>query len=453
MSSSDGAGALFTDLYELTMLQAYFDEGLNDTAVFDLYVRTLPLERNFLVAAGLEQVLEYLERLAFTKADLAHLESLGGFTPAFLNALADFRFTGSLRALPEGTLVFADEPLLEVEAPLPQAQLIETFLLNQISFQTMIASKGARAVIAAGGRTLVDFGTRRAHGVDAGLKAARALYLAGFDATSNVEAGRLYGIPVSGTMAHSYVQAHADELDAFRAFLRSFPETVLLVDTYDTGRGLRNVVALARESADFRVRAVRLDSGDLAALAAEARAVLDAAGLQSVGIFGSGGLDEQKIDRLVRAGAPFTGFGPGTSVVTSEDAPRLDTAYKLVAYGGSGRMKLSPAKATYPGRKQVWRRYRAGVLAGDLLGGADEEREGEPLLVEVMRDGQRTAAGREALAAARVRARSELARLPPALRDLAPAAMPYQVELSPALADETAALAEQLAAATKGAAR
>ena len=440
------SAALFTDLYELTMMQAYFEEKLHEIAVFDLHFRKLPQDRNFLIACGLDQVLTYLETLSFSREDLDYLESLNLFTSEFLRYLEGFRFGGSIRAMPEGSLVFPYEPLVEVKAPILQAQLVETFVLNQISFQTMIASKGARVVMAAGGRNLVDFGSRRAHGTDAGLKAARALYIVGYNSTSNVEAGRLFGIPVAGTMAHSYVQAHDTEIEAFRAFLRSYPDTILLVDTYDTELGVRNVIHLGQETPDFRVRAVRLDSGDLGALAKQTRRMLDDAGLGRVGIFAGSGLDEYEIDRLVHEEAPIDGFGPGTNVVVSSDEPKLDIAYKLVSFAGVGRLKLSPGKAILPGPKQVFRRYTAGVASGDNVALADESDEGEPMLVEVMAEGKRTSAGRASLDQARDRAKHALDSLPEPLRSLKPAESPYPVELTLRLKRETERLGSLLAA-------
>ncbi|HWO93511.1 MAG TPA: nicotinate phosphoribosyltransferase [Dehalococcoidia bacterium] len=443
---SDANAALFTDLYELTMLQAYYREGMVEPAVFDLFVRELPEERNFLVAAGLDDALTYLERLSFSEDALSYLQSLGLFDDGFLRRLADFRFTGNVFAVPEGTPVFANEPLVEVEAPMPEAQFVETFLLNQVTFQTMIASKGARAVIAAGGRPVIDFGTRRTHGADAGLKAARALAIAGFASTSNVLAGHMYGLQVSGTMAHSYVSAHPTELDSFRAFARSYPETILLVDTYDTEEGVQNVIRLARELGEsFRVTGVRLDSGDLTELSQRARRMLDAAGLSSVRIVVSGGLDEYSVARLMEAGAPIDSFAVGTAVGTSADAPRLDTAYKLVAYAGEGRMKLATAKRTLPGRKQVYRhRDGDGRIRRDVLALASEQLDGEPLLREVMRNGTRLAQGRSSLQDARELAERELAALPEELRSLTPARVPYPVELSAELQSATEALAQKL---------
>ena len=431
---TDANAALFADLYELAMLQAYFDEGLRDEAVFDLYVRELPEQRNYLLACGLDDALAYLERCSFSDDALAYLDSLGRFSPAFLDSLADFHFSGDVHAVPEGTPVFAGEPIMELVAPLPEAQLAETFLINQIQLQTMIASKGVRTVAAAAGRTLVDFGARRAHGTDAALKAARALSIAGFDATSNVFAGQAYGIAVSGTMAHSYVQAHDDELAAFRAFVASHPDTTLLVDTYDTVGGVEAVIRLARELGDnFRVRALRLDSGDLAPLARSARRMLDDAGLDRVELFASGGLDEHSIAALVAAGAPIDGFGVGTRVDTSDDAPYLECVYKLVAYAGRGRIKLSSAKATLPGRKQVYRVVEGGEAVRDVIARHDEPLAGEPLMVQVMEGGCRLPAGEESLDAIRERARVEIARLPARLRALEPTQPPYPVGVSAAL--------------------
>jgi nicotinate phosphoribosyltransferase len=439
--------ALLTDLYELTMLQAYVEEGMEGEAAFSLFVRRLPPRRNYLVACGLGDVLRFLETLAFDTDALAYLGSLGRFSDRFLRYLERLRFTGDVHAVAEGTPVFAHEPILEVVAPMPQAQLVETLVMNQIHLQTTLASKAARVVAAARGRTVVDFGVRRMHGTDAGLKAARAFWIAGVDATSNVAAGRRYGIPVSGTMAHSYVQAHDDELEAFRRFARVYPDTVLLVDTYDTLAGVRKVVALARELGPaFKVRAVRLDSGDLAALARGARRILDDAGLTSVEIFASGSLDEDAVAALVEGGAPIDGFGVGTAMGVSRDAPDLDIAYKLVAYGGRARMKLSTGKVLLPGRKQIFRVEEDGLARRDVLARHDEALAGRPLLAPVMRRGERLPAGRVTLDEARGRARDELARLPAALRALAPADPPYAVEISAGLARARDELAARLGA-------
>jgi nicotinate phosphoribosyltransferase len=423
---SDENAALLTDLYELTMLQSYFDQGMKGISAFDLFVRRLPASRNYLVAAGIEDVLRYLETFHFEPDALTYLRSLDRFTQPFLDYLRDFRFTGDVYALPEGTLVFGNEPILEVVAPIQEGQFVESFLLNQIHCQTLAASKAARVVTAAAGRTVIDFGLRRTQGPDTSLKFARGFYIGGIDATSNVLAGHVYGIPVAGTMAHSYVQAHSSEKGAFRAFLNTYPATILLVDTYDTLGGVRNVVQLARELGnEFRVRGIRLDSGDLKSLSGEARKVLDAAGLRKVQIFASSGLDEHVIQDLVAAGAPIDGFGVGAKMAVSADAPYLDNAYKLVEYDGQPRMKLSTDKQTMPGRKQIFRQADR-----DVIGLHDEELEGSPLLVKMLSAGTRTKAGTDSLQAARARARAGIGQLRPDLRHLEPARTPYLVEVS-----------------------
>ncbi len=435
---------LLTDLYELSMLQSYFDEGLEDRAVFSLFVRRLPAHRNFLLACGLEDVLRELESFAFGEAALEGLARLRPFPRRFLDRLASLRFGGDVWAVPEGTPLFAGEPILEIAASLPEAQVLETLVMNTIHLQTLVASKAARVVHAAAGRTVVDFGLRRMHGADAGLRGAWAMYVAGVGATSNVLAGIEYGIPVAGTMAHSYVQAHGSELAAFRAFARAHPGTTLLVDTYDTLEGVENVVSLARELGPrFDVRAIRLDSGDLAALSKAARARLDAAGLSSVGIFASGGLDEWEIERLVAGGAPIDGFGVGTAMGVSADAPSLDLAYKLVSYAGEGRLKLSTGKELLPCQKQLFRQEEGGVAVRDALALAGEELPGRPLLLEVMRGGRRTAPP-EPLELARARAREELARLPPALRRLSRAEPGHPVLPSARLLAERDAVVRRL---------
>ncbi|XXF77827.1 nicotinate phosphoribosyltransferase [Myxococcaceae bacterium GXIMD 01537] len=437
--------ALFTDLYELAMVDAYLDEGLCEEAAFSLFVRKLPPSRNYLLACGLEDALKYLETLRFTPEQLDYLDSLRRFSPALLDYLERFRFRGEVHAVPEGTAIFGEEPLLEVVAPLPEAQLVETFLINQLHLQTMAASTVARVVEAAAGRPVVEFGMRRIHGTDAGLKVARASYLAGVEATSNVLAGMRYGIPVSGTMAHSYVQSHDDELSAFRAYVRRFPSATLLVDTYDTLRGVQQVVRLARElGEDFQVRAVRLDSGDLVSLAHASRWILDAAGLERVRIFASGGLDAEEVARLLAHGAPIDAFGVGTAMGVSEDAPHLDMAYKLVSYAGRDRLKLSAGKVLLPGRKQVFREEDDGVPLRDVLAHHGEELSGVPLLHEVMRDGRRLPGASPGLEALRTHARRERESLPPRLRHLAPATPPYPVERSPGLSESLAQALQHL---------
>jgi len=444
---SDRNAALLTDLYQLTMLQAYWREGLEDRAAFSLFFRRLPRARNYLIACGLDDVLRYLEELRFTEEALDYLRGIGLFGDGFLEWLADLRFTGDVYAIPEGTPVFPHEPLLEVEAPIGEAQLVESFLINQLHLQTVLASKAARVVTAARGRKVVDFAMRRMHGTDATLKGARSFYIAGVDATSNVLAGRLYGIPVSGTMAHSYVQAHEEEFESFLAFARLYPETILLVDTYDSLEGVRKVVRLARElGPDFAVRGVRLDSGDLGTLARQAREILDASGLEAVEIFASGLLDEYGIARLVEQGAPITGFGVGTRMGVSDDSPAIDLVYKLTEYAGVGRRKLSPDKATLPGRKQVFRIESAGAAERDVLAGWGESLPGRPLLRPVMKGGKRVASASQSLEEIRARAAEEIAKLPERFRGLEVAEPPYLVEVSEALRAE----AERLRARLEG---
>jgi len=385
------APALLTDLYQLTMVTAYHALGMGREAVFEFFVRKLPAQRGFLLAAGLEQALEYLESLRFSADELCWLESTGRFTPAMLARLETFRFTGHVDAMPEGTVFFAGEPIVRVTAPLPEAQFVESRLINLLNLQCMVASKAARCRIAAGARGLADFGLRRSHGAEAGLLAARACYIGGFDSTATVAAGRLFGIPITGTMAHSFVQAHDDETTAFRDFARIHPHGVtLLIDTYDTLRAARAVATLRRDG--MPVDAVRLDSGDLASLACDVRRILDAGDCGDVHIVASGNLDEIEIARLLAAGAPIDSFGVGTRLDVSADAPYLDCVYKLQEYAGRPRRKRSAGKATWPGRKQVFREYDdAGRVARDTIGLPDEPLPGNPLLLPVMRDGQRLA--------------------------------------------------------------
>ena len=424
--------ALLTDLYQLTMLQVYHDRGMNGTAVFEFFVRKMPEHRNFLLAAGLEQVLDYLETLRFTEQELDWLAGCGRFGRGFVDSLAALRFTGDVAAMAEGTPFFPDEPILRVAAPLPQAQLVETRIINLLQFQVRGAAKAARVRLAAPGKLLVDFGLRRAHGAEAGLHSARASYLAGFDGSSNVQAGMLWDIPLYGTMAHSYIQAHDSEMQAFEDFARSHPKaTTLLIDTYDTEGAARRLAPLARRLAGegIAVNAVRIDSGDLAAHARNVRQILDTDGLPGVKVFASGNLDEYRVRDLVAGGAPIEGFGVGTRMNTSADAPYLDCAYKLQEYAGLPRRKRSEGKATWPGRKQVLRSVgQDGRLAGDLLTSADAAPAGEGLLREVMRGGNRLAPS-PPLQEVRRHALAELARLPDALRGLA-AAPAYPVTVA-----------------------
>jgi nicotinate phosphoribosyltransferase len=441
-------GALLTDLYQLTMLDAYFRAGMEDEAVFELFVRRLPRERNFLVAAGLQQAVEFLETLSFDDDELRWLRGPGGFGPDLIERLRGLRFSGDVDAMPEGSVFFADEPVLRVTAPLPQAQLVESRLLNLVHLQTLIASKAARIVLAAEGRLLVDFGMRRAHGAEAALLAARASYLAGFGGTATLEAARRFGIPAFGTMAHSFVQAHPSEEAAFEAFVRARPaKPTLLIDTYDTERGASKVVELAHRLAGngIRIGGVRLDSGDLGAHAKAVRRLLDAGGCAETTIFASGNLDEHRIARLLADGAPVDGFGVGTALDTSIDAPAIDAVYKIQSYAGVARRKRSEGKATWPGAKQVWREHdqRDGTMLHDRLGLSREAFAGEPLLQPVMRGGRRVGA-LPSLQEARRHQAAQMRGLPPALRALEPVEVPYPVEVS----DAVRALAAQVDAAT-----
>lgn len=438
--------ALLTDLYQLSMLQAYWKEGRTERAVFSLYFRRLPRHRNYMLAAGLQAVLEYLESLQFSEDELAFVSTLPQFEGGFIDWLRDFRFTGDVYAMHEGTPVFADEPLLEISAPLPQAQLVETAVMNQIACATVLASKAARVVAAAQGRPVLDFALRRMHGGDAALLGARAFYLAGVSATSNVLAAQRYGIPVAGTMAHSYVQSAESEMAAFRAYATQYPQTILLVDSYDTLAGVRKVIALAQEQGSaFNVRGIRLDSGDLARLSREARALLDEAGLQAVQIFASGGLNEQAIADLLAAGAPIDGFGVGTEMGTAADAPALDLAYKLVAYAGRGTYKTATGKQSLPGPKQVFRHFHNGLAAGDAIARHHEDLDALPLLHKVMEAGQRLPAGMQSLAATRAHAAACTEALPAELRRLARPVQHYPVIISTRLREYAQKVAQELA--------
>jgi nicotinate phosphoribosyltransferase len=416
----DDNAAVLTDLYEITMAAAYLADGFDHEATFELWVRSLPEERSFLVAAGLDTALTYLERLRFSPDAIDYLGEQRHFTTEFRERLASLRFTGTVHALPEGTIAFSAEPLIRVTAPLIEAQIVETFLLNAVGFQTMIASKAARVRLACEGRRFVDFGGRRAHGADAALKGARAAFIGGASSTSIVLAGKEYGIPIVGTMAHSFILAHPNEAAAFRSFARTFrsDDTVLLLDTYDTVAGARIAAEAITELADegIAVGGVRLDSGDLGGLATTVREILDDAGHTGVTIFASGGLDEHRIADLVRSGAPIDGFGVGTSLATSEDAPSLDIVYKLVADRGEPRMKTSTGKVTLPGIKQVFR-----SSSGDVIGLADEQFDGHtPLIEPVMIAGERTA-GPPTVVQIRERAIDAIDALPDALTGLDPA--------------------------------
>ena len=424
--------ALLTDLYQLNMMQAYLEGGDTATAVFELFVRKLPARRGFLVAAGLAQAVDFLENLSFSADEIDWLAKTGRFSKQLIDYLAALRFTGDVHAMPEGTVFFPDEPILRVTAPLPQAQLVETRLMNDLQFQSMVAAKAARMVLAAPGKLLVDFGLRRAHGGEAGLLAARASYLAGFAGTATVLADKLFGIPIFGTMAHSFIEVHDDESAAFETFARARRENLtLLIDTYDTEAAARKVVALAPKlkAEGIIVRAVRIDSGDLVALSKKVRRILDEGGLAEVNIFVSGGLDEDSLVEFSRAGAPIAGYGIGTSLVTSHDAPSLDCAYKLQEYAGLPRRKRSVGKATWPGRKQVWRSFGPdGRMIGDVVSVEDDAQPGEPLIRQVMQAGRRIEP-LLSLAEARARAARDLERLPEDLRRLTPGTS-YPVEVA-----------------------
>ncbi len=439
---------LLIDLYQLNMIQAYLDRGQTDTAVFEFFVRNLPAERNFLMAAGLEPALEYLENLRFSQEEIDWLKKSGRFRPDLLDYLANLRFSGDVDAMPEGTVFFADEPILRVTAPLPQAQLVETRLINILHFQTVIASKAARMMLAAPGKQLVDFGLRRAHGAEAGLMAARASYIAGFAGTATMLAETLFDIPIFGTMAHSFIQVHDDEATAFEDFARARPEKpILLIDTYDTEAGAAKVVELAPKLAadGIDIHGVRLDSGDMIALSKRVRDILDEGGLGEIRIFASGGLDERELAAFTAAQAPVDGFGIGTSLTTSSDVPSLDCAYKLEEYAGIARRKLSAGKATWPGRKQVWRRFGAdGRMISDILSTADDDQPGNPLIEPVMRDGKRLTP-RATLAETQAHAAANLEQLPQPLKRL-DRQDSYPVEVSDALIELAGEVDQRLAA-------
>lgn len=425
---------LLTDLYQLAMMEAYEENGLAGTAVFEFFVRKLPARRGFLMAAGLAQVVDFLEHLRFGPEDIDYLRKSGRFDASFLDRLADLRFTGDVDAMPEGTVFFPDEPIVRVIAPLPQAQLVETRIVNLVHFQTLVASKAARMVLAAPGKELVDFGLRRAHGAEAGLMAARASYLAGFAGTATTLAAPAFGVPIYGTMAHSFIQAHESEEAAFLNFARARPKgLVLLIDTYDTERAAATVVRISPKlrQEGIAIHGVRLDSGDLADHAVKVRRILDAGGLPGVTIFASGGLDEDELQEIERKHAPIDGYGIGTSLVTSSDAPALDCAYKLQEYAGIARRKRSEGKATWPGRKQVWRRQDGdGPISGDTVTTEDDRQSGRPLLVPAMRGGRRVDS-LLTLVEARRHAAEELRHLPPPLRHLERSH--YPVKIAPAL--------------------
>jgi nicotinate phosphoribosyltransferase len=433
--------ALVTDLYQATMALVYLRKGMTGHATFSLFVRRLPADRGFLVAAGLESVLDFLETFCLDDPEIDMLAAAYAMSPEELEPLRGLRFTGDVWAVPEGRLVFAGEPLLEVTAPLPEAQFVETFVLNQVSHQVALATKAARCVVAAAGRPVIDFSLRRCHGVEAGMHAARAAAIAGFAATSNVAAALEYGIPATGTMAHSFVEAFGDEDRAFRTFVEDAPgPATLLVDTYDTEQGVTLAADVLRGVTGERQTGIRLDSGDLSALARAARRTLDEAGLPRARVLVSGGLDEYDVDDMVTAGVPVDAFAVGTKVGTSADAPYLDTAYKLVEYDGRPVMKLSTGKATRPGPKQVFRaRSLEDVVA---TRGEPAPHGAEPLLERVMGGGRRVTTARppdHVVADARRRLSSDLDLLPEPARRIRDA-----VPLTPRCSDVLTALTSRV---------
>lgn len=430
---TQSASPLLTDLYQFTMLQTYLDAGMAQEAVFEFYVRHLPQKRSFLVACGLESALDFLETLHFSSNDIRELAGTGRFSAKLLDYLASCSFDGDVHALPEGTIFFADEPVLRVTAPLPVAQIVETRIINLLNFEISIASKAVRCLQAADGKAfLVDFGLRRAHGAEAGMLAARDTYAVGFSGTSNVLAGIRYGIPVYGTMAHSYIEAMGSEETAFIAFARSNPGNVtLLIDTYDTPNGAHHAARAALKLAQegIKTSAVRLDSGDIIGLSFEVRRILNGYGLTHVKIFASGNLDEYEIDRLLTAGAPIDGLGVGTKLDTIDDAPYLECAYKLMEYAGEPKMKYSSGKQTLPGRKQVFRRFQEGIMSGDTVSLENSEMKGLPLLEQVMKRGRRLQPS-VSLADIASRTKDQLRTLPENLRRLESNAA-YPVEMDP----------------------
>jgi nicotinate phosphoribosyltransferase len=442
-------GALLADLYELNMAASYLRRGMTGTATFSLFVRRLPPERGFLVAAGLEDSLDRLERFSFEETDLAYLRDGLHFDADAIDGFRRIRFTGDVHAVPEGRIVFANEPLLEVTAPLPEAQLVETLLLNEITFQTTVATKAARCRIAAAGRDVVDFAFRRTQGIEAAMEVARASAMVGFVATSNVEAARRFDLVAAGTMAHSYVEAFPTEREAFVAFASDFPHrTTFLVDTYDTERGIQTAIDVIRDLGLQDRLGVRIDSGDLGALAVTARRMLDDAGLPDVRVFASGGLDEYDIEELVRAGAPIDAFGVGTRMGTSADAPYVDSVYKLVEYGGRPVLKLSAEKVTEPGAKQLFRFRDGACFTADTVGLREEETPAgaEPLLEPFMQGGRRLGR-RESLTSQRARFEADLGCLPESARAIR-APVPLVAETSARLTELTARVRRDLAAQT-----
>ncbi|SEL02041.1 nicotinate phosphoribosyltransferase [Halomonas daqiaonensis] len=431
----DGELALLTDLYQLTMTQAYWKEAMHERATFSLFFRKMPSTRRFMLACGQQHAAELLSRLRFGEKALERLADTGKFEQGFLDWLRDWRFTGDIWTVPEGTPVFANEPLLEVDAPIAEAQLLESLVMNLVQLETVLASKAVRLVMAAQGRPVVDFGMRRMHGVDAAVRGVRAYRTAGLAGTSNVLGGLRHDLAINGTMAHSYILAHDDETEAFRAFARHYPGTTLLVDTHDTLEGVRKVIEIMREEPEVGVKSIRLDSGDLGELAKSARTLLDEAGHDDITIVASSGLDEHKIAALIEDGAPIDAFGVGTQMGVSADAPVIDLSYKLVEYAGTPRVKHSPGKINLPCRKQLYRRQdEHGRFVGDVIALRDEEIDaGEPLLRPLVRAGKLDDDEMARADDARERVSDALERFPEDIRHLAEGGSDYPVELSPGL--------------------
>ena len=436
---------LLVDLYELAMAQAYWRSGMDDDAVFSLFFRKLPEHRNFVLACGQQQVATVIESLRFGDEHIRRLEALNRFEDGFLDWLRQWRFSGSVRAVPEGTPLFPQEPLLEICAPVAEAQILESLVMNYVHLESTLASKAIRHVLAADGRPVVDFGMRRMHGIDSAWRGVRAYRIAGLSGTSNVQAGIDFGLPVQGTMAHSFVQACEDEMAAFRLYAELYPGTTLLVDTYDTRGAVSNIARWLRENPQVDIGGIRLDSGDLGDEARDCRRILDEAGLDHIRIMASGGLDEYRIESLLASGAPIDGFGVGTAIGVANDAPAIELAYKLTAYDGEPRMKNSTGKSSWPCPKQVFRQFDGhGRMQGDLITGDSEEGEGTPLLQPLMTDGRLLDGVIVPLADQVRHARDTVAALPDEQKRLAPAAQVYPVRFSEFLEAEQARALERI---------